>query len=270
MSDWLSLLILAVVQGVTEFLPISSSAHLILASHVLGWNDQGLVFDVAVHFGSLLAVSIYFRRDLQAMVWPWWQSAVRFHVDDSPKAYEAWCLIVATLPAVWVGYWIDKYWVGHLRSVEVIACATVFFGLLLAVADKCSRATAKTITLYAALLIGLAQVLALIPGTSRSGITMTAALFLGFHRQLAARFSFLLSIPLILAATSLKTMQLITDANRVDWWSLVIVTALSGISAFVCIHWFLQWINRIGFMPFVYYRLLLGAVLFAFLYWPNA
>jgi undecaprenyl-diphosphatase len=255
--------LLAIVQGLTEFLPISSSAHLVLPSEILGWPDQGLAFDVAVHIGSLLAVVIYFRQDIRQLITGWFGSFVGQGVTAESKM--AWAVIVATIPAGLVGLLFDSYIEANLRSVTVIATTTIGFGLLLGVADKKSFAKYEKVTMGVAVIIGFAQAIALVPGTSRSGITMTAGLLLGLSRQLAARFSFLLSIPLIAVAGGLKAWQLIEMETTAPWGMITAATAISGITAYLCIHWFLKLLDKIGLMPFVIYRLLLGAVLIGLL-----
>ncbi len=270
-------LILAFVQGLTEFLPISSSAHLILPSELLGWPDQGLAFDVATHVGSLVAVISYFYRDIINMVVAWWRQITGGPANT--ESHMAWAIIVATIPVVVVGLLINDYMETYFRSTTVIATTTVFYGLLLWWADRVSQRRQQSqsadstqisenvnwtaLNWTAIVVIGFAQALALVPGTSRSGITMTAALFMGLDRQLAARFSFLLSIPVILAAGGLKTFELVEAAQPVPWIELVTGMMVSALVAYVCIYLFLQFINRIGFMPFVLYRLGLGVLLFA-------
>ena len=261
--DFLQILLLALIQGITEFLPISSSAHLILPAQIFGFNDQGLAFDVAVHIGSLAAVVIYFRQDINQLCYHWLQSLKGQH---SHEASLAWSVIYATLPAIIAGLIINNF-EHYLRSSLIIATSTIVFGLLLAYADKKNgKTTLALLTHKQALFIGLMQCLALIPGTSRSGITITAALLMGFDRQSAARFSFLLSIPLILAAGSLKTLQLSQQADAVDWQALALAAIISAISAYLCIRFFLQLIDKIGFMPFVIYRLILGVILLYFVW----
>ena len=259
-------IVLAIIQGVTEFLPISSSAHLILPAQVLGWADQGLAFDVAVHVGSLLAVIIYFRKTILDI-------GINFSLKlgnrpcDSALANQGWLIIIGTIPAVLIGYLAEGIIETYLRSILVIAITTTLFGLLLWVADIKAKQV-KTLTEIGwkeALLVGVAQAFALIPGTSRSGITMTAGLMLGMNKVDCARFSFLLSIPLILAAGLLKTIELVQSPDGYDMQAIAFGTALSFVSAFACIVLFLKWIERSGFLPFVIYRLLLGALLF-FLY----
>ncbi len=251
---------LAIIQGLSEFLPISSSAHLILPSQVLGWPDQGLAFDVAVHVGSLIAVIIYFRHDIVTLTQAWLDSLfVRRH---SRESHLAWFIILATLPAGFAGLLLADFIEANLRSMEVIAFTTIFFGLLLAWADYRGRAERQLeqMNWRSALWIGIAQVLSLIPGTSRSGITITAALALGFDRETAARFSFLMAIPIIVLSGGYEGLELL-GSESVDWALIAIGTSLSAITAYLCIALFLKVIQRIGMMPFVIYRLLLGGVL---------
>jgi undecaprenyl-diphosphatase len=260
--DILSLMVLAIVQGITEFLPISSSGHLILAPHLFGFADQGLAVDVAVHLGSLLAVVLFFRQDIAALWLAWWRS-VR-HRQHSGESRLAWSIILATVPVMACG-WLLKDWIASdLRAPWIIATTTLVFGLLLAWADYrgTRQRTLHELNLRDAMWIGLAQVLALIPGTSRSGITMTAGLWLGFSRQAAARFSFLLSIPTILAASVLVTADLVQSAEPVAWTELGITLTLSAITAYICIHFFLRCIEQIGMWPFVIYRILLAGLIF--------
>ena len=261
--DILQTLTLALLQGLTEFLPISSSAHLILVPQLLGWADQGLSFDVAVHGGTLAAVVGYFRHDLARLLSAWLRSCAGRGVDTDARL--AWFVLLGTLPAALVGLLLHDVVATHLRSPLVIALATIGFGVLLGVADRLGRRQRSERGLRVAdvLWIGLAQALALIPGTSRSGITMTAGLALGLTRSAAARFSFLLSIPVIVMAGGYETLQLVRQAASVAWGDLVLGTALAALSAYLCIHFFLRLIERIGMLPFVIYRLLLGVVLLA-------
>ena len=254
-------IILAIVQGITEFLPISSSAHLILPSQVLGWPDQGQAFDVAVHVGSLGAVMAYFRKELWQITNGSLQGIANreFNADAS----MAWNVIIGVIPAVVLGGLFGDWIEANLRSGYVIAATTIIFGILLYLADR------RTQYLYGerdlnwrhALIIGFAQALALIPGTSRSGITITAALFLGYNRDASARYSFLLSIPIIAGAGLLKTIDLIQSPIPVDWEAIILGTIVAFVSAYACIHWFLLLLNRIGMTPFVIYRLFLGVIL---------
>ncbi len=252
---------LALVQGITEFLPVSSSAHLILAPGLLGWPDQGLAFDVAVHFGTLIAVVGYFRTDIVAIVHDWLRSLVGGKATENSRL--AWYVVSASIPAGIAGILLNDVASSMLRHPLVIAGASIIFGLWLWWADR-QGAREKLIggiNFRIAALIGLAQMLALIPGASRSGVTMAAALALGFTRDAAARFSFLLSIPIILAASSLKLLELIAAGADTDWSLILIGVGVSALSAWFCIHWFLKLIQRVGMTPFVVYRVLLGFLL---------
>ncbi|SDX23330.1 undecaprenyl-diphosphate phosphatase [Marinobacter mobilis] len=259
--DLWHIIVLSIIQGLTEFLPISSSAHLILPSQLLGWPDQGLAFDVAVHVGTLTAVAWYFRKDVLRLTTAWVGDTA--HRRLSPDSRLAWAIIAATIPAGLAGLLLDDLIEAHLRSGLVIAASTIGFGLVLWWSDAVGRQQRGLpgLTMKDAVVIGLAQALALIPGTSRSGITMTAALFLGFGREAAARFSFLLSIPLIAAAGLLKTLDLLEQGEAADWRSIILGTSLSFVFALLCIHLFLKFLERIGLMPYVIYRLGLGALL---------
>ncbi len=256
----LQLLILAGVQGVTEFLPISSSAHLILTSQGLGWPDQGLELDVAVHAGTLLAVLIYFHRDIFRILF---MKPRRFGERSPPLA---WMIVVATIPVGIAGFVLYEAGTTFLRSPEIIAWATLGFGILLFVSDRLGLTINRLedMTWGAAIAIGIAQVLALIPGTSRSGVTMTAARFLGFERIHAARFSMLLSIPVIAAATLLTVLE--TGAAPALTQSMLIAAAFSFFMAIIAIWFMMSWLRRSTFTPFVVYRILLGAGLLVWLY----
>jgi len=282
--DTLHIVWLALVQGLTEFLPVSSSAHLILVPSLLGWPDQGLAFDVAVHLGTLIAVVGYFRQDVVTLFTAWCGSVARLAgrvsgravagtaggpssapaAAISPEARLAWGVILGTIPAGLVGLAFKDVIEVHLRSPLVIATTTILFGLLLWYADKRSRLQRDELSLGWGdfLIIGCAQAMALVPGTSRSGITITAGLLLGLTREAAARYSFLLSMPIIVLSGLGVTKDLLESTAPVDWSALGLGTVLAAVSAFACIHLFLAFINRIGMMPFVIYRLALGALLF--------
>ena len=264
--DWWQAVVLAVLQGLTEFLPVSSSAHLILPSQLLGWPDQGLAFDVAVHVGTLMAVMLYFRHDIVKLFKGFIQST--FLRTPSQDGKIAWWIIIATLPAGFAGLFLNGAIEDHLRHAAVIASTTVIFGVFLLIADK-RKNLVKQLTqmpLSHAVYIGLAQAIALIPGTSRSGITITMALFLGYKRADAARFSFLLFIPLILLAGGYKTCELIFSESIIPWGFISMGVLVSCISAYICIHYFLKLIEQLSMTPFVVYRFLLGGFLFSALW----
>ena len=258
----LQIVVLALIQGLTEFLPISSSAHLILPSQLLDWPDQGLAFDLILNIGTLLAVLIYFRGEVLSMSKAW-VGSLRGQ-GKTPDSRLAWWIVWSTIPAALVGFF-GKYFVEtYLRSGYVIAVTTVVFGLLLWWADAQARQVKDEYHtgIKGALFIGFAQTLALIPGTSRSGITITAGLMLGLTRNAAARFSFLMSIPIISMASGYDLLKFILADEYVDWGALFLGAGLSFASAILCIHVFLILLNKVGMMPFVIYRLLLGCALF--------
>ena len=260
----LQILVLAIVQGLTEFLPISSSAHLILTPAIADWPDQGLGFDLAVHVGTLIAVVSYFRSDIRGLFVGWCQSLTG---RRSTESRLAWYVILATIPTGIVGILLMDVIEVWGRSVAVIATTTIVFGLLLGLADRfAGKLDLGSLRWGGALSIGLAQTLALIPGTSRSGITITAGLFLGLDRKAASRFSFLMAIPITALAAGAKLVDMVQESAPVDWVALGIGTLLSAITAFLAIHYFLKWLDRFGLWPYVWYRLGLGAVLLALLY----
>lgn len=262
--DFIQYLILGLIQGITEFLPISSSAHLILLPQLTGWQDQGLAIDVAAHFGSLLAVLSYFHKEISAAFQPWLNSSAAHSQAD--KMFVPY-IAVASFPVLAVGLLAHDFISMHLRSTLVIGLASIGFGILLWWADISAslRRAMHQLTMKDAIIIGLAQMLALIPGTSRSGITMTAALMLGLDRKASARFSFLLSVPVILAASAYETLKFITTDVAVDITGFFIVLVTSAISAFITIHYFMVFIERTGMLPYVVYRILLGVFLLLFI-----
>ena len=262
--DWDQVVVLAVLQGLTEFLPISSSAHLILLPWLVAWPDQGLAFDVAVHVGTLLAVLVYFRRDLSRMCRDWLQSlAARRRVGDSPWV---WYLLVGTVPVGLFGLVLNATGTEYLRSPSVIAGATIFFALLLWGSDRYNRGARADAEIgwRDVLIIGAAQALALIPGTSRSGVTITAGLALGLTRESAVRFSFLLSIPVVFLAGLLEALEAWSNRAPVAWDAMFAGMLIAFACAYATIHFFLKLVERVGLLPFVIYRLVLGVVLLIF------
>jgi undecaprenyl-diphosphatase len=259
--DWIQIVFLSLVQGFTEFLPISSSAHLILVPKFLAWEDQGLAFDVALHVGTLLAVLYYFKSDIFELLKDFLENIKTRKVVG--QSTLTWGVLIGTIPVGLAGITFNDFISEQLRSPLVIATTTLIFGLVLLLSDRVSgqKSEAK-ITLKVAILIGIAQAIALIPGTSRSGITMSAAMLLGFSRVASARFSFLLSIPVIVLAGGLKIIELIEANVTVNWGELLSAVVLSAISAYVCIYFFLKLISKSSMLPFVIYRLALGLFLF--------
>jgi undecaprenyl-diphosphatase len=264
------ILILAAIQGITEFLPISSSGHLILVPKLTGLADQGLMLDVAVHVGTLLAVILYFWRDIFGMA----LSVLRVYRQiASQRKLEAefwlFCkLVLATLPTIGVGYYVNKYMGADLRTLEIIGWTTLCFGILLFVSDKINMTVRKMehISFGGAFFIGLMQAVSIVPGTSRAGVTMTAARFLGVERQDAARFSLLLSIPTIIGAGVLKGFELSASADKVLFYDVLTLAGLSFLFALAAISLLMVWLRRASFTPFVIYRVLLGGVILVTVY----
>ncbi len=259
--DYNQAVILALLQGLTEFLPISSSAHLILVPVILGWQDQGLAFDVAVHVGTLAAVVLYYRLELVAMIRDCLK--VLKGASITAEARLAWYVLIGTIPVGLFGLFMPHSTELMLRSPLVIAATTIGFAILLWFAEKNAKQSksGENLSWKLAVLIGAFQALALIPGTSRSGITITAGLLLGFKREFSARFSFLLSIPVIFLAGTLKGVELLQSTSDVDWRILIVGVLVSAMTAYLAIGLFLKLLERIGMLPFVVYRFLLGAVL---------
>ncbi len=258
--DILQIIVLALVQGLTEFLPVSSSAHLILVPILTGWEDQGLAFDVAVHVGTLSAVVLYFRKEIGKMFLAWIASLKGRHSEDSKLA---WGVLIGTIPVGLVGLLFKDFIGENLRTELVIAITTIIFGLLLWYADWSGKRNRDEYSLSwrDIVIIGCAQAIALIPGTSRSGITITAGLMLGLTAQAAARFSFLLSIPVILLAGGVEALDYLEVASAGDIDDLILGALISAVSAYFCIHFFLRLLEKVGMTPFVIYRLILGFVL---------
>ena len=254
--ETLQAIALALLQGIVEFLPISSSGHLVLVPALLGWPYQGLAFDIAVHLGTLLAVIGYFRQDLGRMV-----SAMTR--TGGAEARLGWSLVVASIPVAVAGLLLSDAIENNLRSAGVIAATTGGFGVLLWLADRYKRERFGEAELRWThiIVIGMFQVLALIPGTSRSGITMTAGLALGLSRTAATRFSFLLAIPALGMASGWQLWQFSASPTPVPWATLGIATAVSAVTAFAVIATFLRAIERIGFRAFALYRVALAGVI---------
>lgn len=261
----LHIAVLALIQGITEFLPVSSSGHLVLVSPLTGWPDQGLVIDVAVHIGTLGAVIAYFWRDL------WKMTAGVFRQlsgRKDPNARLALQIVLATLPVIAAGYALNHFFPQGIRSLTVVAWATLGFGIVLFIADKAGMTIRRIehIGFGDAFVIGFAQVLALIPGTSRSGITMSAARILGFEREDAARFSMLLSIPTILGAGTLKGLELYQSGNAELTGLAILAAGMAFFTALAAIALLMAWLRRSSFTPFVIYRVILGGILLGLVY----
>ena len=259
-----NLILLSALQGITEFLPVSSSAHLIIFPNITNNADQGRIFDVAVHTGSLLAVILYLWRDILRM-----SIGIISLGSKSKRDFKIFYItIIATLPLIFFGYYIQNSNFLFLRSLEVIAWSTLIFGILLYFADKVFLRVKKIddLNIISGTIIGFFQVLAFLPGTSRSGICITAARFLGFDRETAAKFSLLLSIPAILGAAVLEGYDLVKLNDYELNLNLLTATILSFAFSLASITFMMSWIKKYSFTPFIIYRLLLGILLLLAIY----
>lgn len=261
----LHIVVLALIQGVTEFLPVSSSGHLALVPMLTDWSDQGLTIDVAVHVGTLGAVILYFWRDAWGMT-KGMLMVFGGRVDAHAKL--AGLLLLATIPVVVAGYGLHQMGMGDLRSLNVIAWATLGFGLLLWITDKAGMTVRRVehLSVSDAVIIGIAQVLALIPGASRSGVTMSAARMLGMERTDAARFSMLLSIPVIIGAGALTGYDLYLSGDARLTADAMMAAGLAFVTALIAIGVLMAWLKRSSFTPFVIYRIILGVGLLGLSY----
>jgi undecaprenyl-diphosphatase len=260
------IIVLALIQGITEFLPISSSGHLILVPVLTGWRDQGILTDVMVHMGSFLAVVVYFWRDCIHLVMG--------AIDLARGRVTAWgrlamLIVLGTIPAVVLGVVLDK--IGFMDAVrhmpQIVAWNAIVFGALLYLCDRYGLANRRMadMTLSPALIIGIAQAIAIIPGTSRSGITMTAGRALGFERPEAARFAFLLGIPAIAGAGVLKLGDAVATGQTISF-AMVLTMVLTFFVALGTITILMKMVRHMSFLPFAVYRVFLGAVLLGLIY----
>ncbi len=261
----IDILVLAIVQGVTEFLPVSSSGHLILIPKLFCWADQGLTLDVAAHVGTLLAVLVYFWRDVLGLGQGVWLIAQR---KRDPRARLVGYLLIGSLPAMVIGFLLDHFAGDQLRDPLIIASALIVFGVILYIADRVGLTLRRLdhLNIGHALLIGIFQCLAFVPGTSRSGITLTMARFLGYERLEAARFSFLLSIPTIAAAGLYKGAQLLHSGTADQLQAALLMMACAAVAGFFAIAFMMYWLRRASMAPFVIYRVALGLYLLYAIY----
>lgn len=257
----LQIIVLAIVQGITEFLPISSSGHLILVPKLTDWPDQGLMMDVGVHVGTLAAVVIYFRADVMRMFMAFWHMITLKDNPDQQDKRLMIAVILSTLPIILIGGIVAELELNGLwRTMEIIGWTSIIFGILLYILDhKCAVTKRLSSLRYGhAMIIGFAQVLSIIPGTSRSGITMTAARGLGFSRTEAARFSMLMSIPTILGAGVLEGMKLVKSGDATLGIDIFLGAGLSLVTALLAIAALMKWLEKSSMTPFVIYRIILG------------
>ena len=260
--DILSTIVLALIQGFTEFLPISSSAHLILLPKVFLWSDQGLLFDIVVHLGTLSALIYYYQTNVKELAFDLYGSIIGKKTFS--ETILVWGILLGTIPVGLVGLFFKDFIEFNLRSFQVIAYTTLIFGVLLGVADRLNRQRRKpreVINLMDIIFIGSMQALALIPGVSRSGITITAGLLIGLSLKFATRFAFLLAIPITLLLVMVLLIDVYDGGQPIYWEHLLIGFVVSMFSAYLTIYFFIKLLNTIGLMPFVIYRITLGGLL---------
>ena len=249
--------LIGIIQGITEFLPISSSGHLVLFAKLTNWEDQGLFTDIAVHFGTLFAVIVYLRKDIYYLL----SNIFQFRIFEDQIIFK---IILSTLPAILLGYFIYDYVSVYFRSIQLIAISSIVFAIILYFADKISiqAKSWKNITYTEAIVVGVFQVLAFIPGASRAGVTITAARFLGYDRLNAARFSMLLSIPIILASMTLSLINVINEERvAVNLYHSLSAAIIAFITALLSIIFLMKFIKQANFNIFIIYRIILGIIL---------
>lgn len=264
--DLLTAIVLGVVQGATEFLPISSNAHLRVVGEVFGWGDPGAAFTAVTQLGTESAVLIYFRKDIARILRAWTRSLFSAEGRSEPDARLGWFVIVGTLPIAILGLAFQDLIEGNLRDLRVVASALLLFSVVLAWADRRARNERDLASLSGrdAILLGLWQALALIPGVSRSGGTIAGGLLLGLHRAAAARYSFLLAIPAVLASAGLELTK-IGGEGHAPWLPTVVATAIAFVVGYVVIAWLLRFVTQHSFAVFVRYRVALALVIFVLL-----
>ena len=263
--SWFEAIVLGITQGLTEFLPISSTGHLRIVPAFAGWEDPGALFPAVIQLGTMLAVVIYVWRDLERITRTWLASLRRPDLRGELDARMGWYVIIATIPIGVLGLAFNDQIETGARNLYLIGTILIVAGLILAVADRVGRRARAIdeVTRTDAIWVGVAQALALVPGTSRSGATITAGLFLGMKREAAARFSFLLSIPAIVLSGLYGLTELITGDDSVSFGALALATAVAFVFGYISIAFLLRWLATHSMMIFVVYRLVLGAVVLA-------
>ncbi|MFP8906206.1 undecaprenyl-diphosphate phosphatase [Streptomyces atacamensis] len=273
--SWFEAFILGLVQGLTEFLPISSSAHLRLTAVFAGWEDPGAAFTAVTQIGTETAVLIYFRKDIARIVSAWFRSLYDRPARREHDAKLGWLVIVGSIPIGVLGLTLKDHIEGPFRDLRLIATTLIVLGIVLGVADRLAardtsggrhravreRKSLERLTVRDGLLFGMAQAMALVPGVSRSGATISGGLFMGYTREAAARYSFLLAIPAVLASGLFELTEI--GEGHVSWAPTIFATVLSFFVAYAVIAWFMKFISTKSFMPFVVYRILLGLLIFA-------
>ena len=264
--SWLQAIILGISQGLTEFLPISSTAHTLIVSRLLGWPDPGAAFTAVSQVGTELAVVIYFRNDIARIIKAWFASLTKVEQRSNPDAKMGWYVIIGTIPIGVTGLAFRSSIETTARNLWLVAGSLIFMGILLGLADRFAKHTKSEVDLNTknAVLFGLGQALALIPGVSRSGATITAGLAMGFRRDVAARYSFLLAIPAVFASAALTAGDIASD-DFVNWPATIVATLVAFVVGYFVIAGLMRYLQTRTFMPFVIYRIALGLLLLVLL-----
>jgi undecaprenyl-diphosphatase len=259
--DFLQAVVLGIIQGLTEFLPISSSAHLRIFPEVFGWGDPGAAFTAVVQIGTELAVLIYFRKDIWRIASMWLRSLFRPEYRGHLDARMGWFIILGSLPIVVLGIALKDVIEEDFRSLWIIGTMLIVLGIVLGIADRIGGTdkTFKQLTLRDALLMGFAQALALIPGVSRSGATLSMGRFLGYERETATRYAFLLAIPAVIGAGVFELKEIPNGDNLYGWGPTIAATVAAFVVGYAAIAWLLKYVVTHSYTPFVIYRIALGA-----------
>ena len=261
MVDYLQAVVLGIIQGLTEFLPISSSAHLRILPEVFGWGDPGAAFTAVIQIGTELAVLIFFWRDIWRIATTWVKSLFRPEYRGQLDARMGWFIILGSLPIVVLGIALKDVIEEDFRSLWIIGTMLIIMGIVLGIADRVggTEKTLKQLSLRDAVLMGLAQALALIPGVSRSGATLSMGRFLGYERETATRYAFLLAIPAVIGAGVFELKDVPNGDNLYGWGPTIVATVVSFVVGYAAIAWLLRFVSTHSFTPFVIYRIVLGA-----------
>ena len=263
---WLEAIVLGVVQGITEFLPISSSAHLLILSRLLGWSDPGAAFTAVTQIGTELAVIVYFARDLWRVLRAWLASFVSPAARRDPDARLGWVIVIGTIPIAVLGLVFSNAIETAARNLWLVSTMLIVFGIILGLADRYGAKVrdVASLTLPNGLVLGLGQALALIPGVSRSGGTITTGLALGYTRAAATRVAFLLAVPAVLASGLYEATK-ISDQASVAWGPTIVATVVAFGVGLAVIAWLLRWVSTRSYLPFVVYRVVVGLIMLALL-----
>jgi undecaprenyl-diphosphatase len=264
--SWLQALVLGISQGLTEFLPISSTAHTLIVSKLLGWPDPGAAFTAVTQVGTELAVVIYFRQDIARILKAWFFSLTKKSERANPDAKMGWYVIIGTIPIGIAGLAFKSSIETTARNLWLVAATLIVMGILLGLADRYAKHTKSEtdINTKNAVIFGLGQALALIPGVSRSGATITAGLAMGFKRDVAARYSFLLAIPAVFASAALTAGDISSD-SFVNWPATIVATIVAFVVGYFVIASLMKYLQTRTFLPFVIYRIALGTLLMVLL-----